>query len=88
MIHAVPFARDADSSHNGAPWCAELERLSLVVLGFPVKAEPVKPRRVDGKVTRRARDGYLTRDQLAHWPHSLRPEWDDYRDGVQIRVRL
>lgn len=40
---------------------------------FQIPAEPVKPRRVNGKVVRRELDGHLARADIAHWPHSLRP---------------
>lgn len=38
-----------------------------------VRAAPVKTMRVDGKVARRPLDGHLERDELARFPHSLRP---------------
>jgi hypothetical protein len=79
MIHQALYQRGDDSEHNGRPWCDEIERLSPIVLGRTVKAEPVNPRRITlpdrtSKVVRRARKGFLSRDAIAHWPHSLRPK--------------
>lgn len=68
MIHAKLMLAGLDPSHNGAPWCAEIERLSPAVLGREIKAAPVKPRRIDGQVVRRHLAGHLTRDELARWP--------------------
>ena len=83
MIHALLFDRgvpldDRAGHHNTLEWCAEIMRLSPPVIGRSIKAEPVKPRRIDGKVQRKPRAGYLTRDQAAHWPHSMRPDADAY----------
>jgi SprT-like family len=72
MIHARLILAGLDSGHNSRPWCAEVERLSPLVLGASVKAAPVVPRRVDGKVVRRPLDGHLGRKQLAGWPQALR----------------
>ena len=83
MIHALLFDRgmsldDRGGHHNTPGWCAEIMRLSPSVIGRSIKAEPVKQRRIDGKVQRKARAGYLTRDQAAHWPHSVRSDAADY----------
>lgn len=72
MIHVKLQLAGEDSSHNSVGWCGELERLSPAVLGYPVQAAPVLPRRVDGKVARAPLDGHLTRKELASWP-GLRP---------------
>jgi hypothetical protein len=72
MIHVKLLLADDDSSHNGKPWCAEIERLSPLVLSRPVNAKPVHPRRIEGKNRRLPLDGHLTRKQLAAWPQSLR----------------
>ena len=81
MVHAHLMLAGRDTTHNGRPWCEELERLSPAVLGRTVCAKPVTPRRIDGKVRRAALGGHLTRKQLASWPHSLRG--DDF-DGGQV----
>ncbi len=47
----------------------------------PVKAAPVKPRRVDGKVVRKELDGHLPRAVMARWPHTLRPAGFYTREG-------
>jgi len=68
MIHAKLMLGGLDPGHNGRPWCQEIERLSPAVIGQEVKAAPVTPRRIDGKVTRQHLDGHLSRDQISHWP--------------------
>jgi hypothetical protein len=89
MIHQLLYARGVDSKHNGLPWCAEIKRLSPLLLGIEIVCEPVKPRRVEGKVKRLARDGCLSRDAIARWPHTIRPNAGTYyRGGRQLRVRL
>jgi len=71
MLHAYLGDRGLDASHNSQPWCDEIMRITPLLGLAAVQAEPVKPRRVDGKVVRLARDGFLSRDDLAHWPHTL-----------------
>jgi hypothetical protein len=43
----------------------------------PIKAAPVKPRRIrigdQSKVVRKPLDGHLPRAVIARWPHTLRP---------------
>ena len=53
----------------------------------PVKAAPVKPRRVNGKVMRLPLDGHLSRIELASWPHPLRPV-GYYTSEGRIRVPI
>jgi hypothetical protein len=63
--------------------------LSPLLLGIQINAAPVKPRRINGKVTRREESGCLSQGDLARWPHSVRPSADAYyRAGAQLRVRL
>jgi hypothetical protein len=64
--------RKGPSSHATTEWCEGIVRLGDM-LGMSIKAEPVKPRRINGKVTRKARRGYLTQGQIASFPHSVRP---------------
>jgi hypothetical protein len=78
MVHALLFARgvarDESGGHHNCPeWAAEIMRLSPLLLGVEIRAEPVRPRRIDGKVTRSARRGFLPRSKIAAWPHSVRP---------------
>jgi hypothetical protein len=81
MIHAGLFDRGGDAEHNGAPWCDEIMRITPGLGLDPVKAAPVKPRRVDRKVVRRELDGHLSRAEIAAWPHSLRPAGYYTREG-------
>jgi hypothetical protein len=77
MVHAKLMLAGADPKHNGQPWCAEITRLSPMVLGHAIVVAPVTVRRVDGVARRAPRDGGLPRAILARWPYSLRPvTWD------------
>jgi hypothetical protein len=83
MIHALLNARGAERDdrgghHNAPEWCAEIMRLSPLLLGITINSEPVKPRRLNGKVVRKARDGFIGRDEVAHWPHAVRPNAAGY----------
>ena len=86
MVHALLNARgvghdDRGGQHNLPEWCAEIERLSPLLFGVAIKAQPVKPRRVDGKVCRKQQPGYLSRSQAARWPHSVRPNAERYYES-------
>jgi hypothetical protein len=84
MVHAKLMLAGVDPSHNAKPWCAEVERLSPLVLGQTVHARPVHPRRdVDGVNRRFALEGHLPRKVLARWPYSLR---DGEDRGARLRV--
>jgi hypothetical protein len=72
MIHAALIQRGDDSGHNGWPWCNEIMRITTELGLKPIKAAPVKPRRIDGKVVRLPLDGHLSRDEISRWPHTLR----------------
>jgi hypothetical protein len=77
-----------DAAHNTDEWCAEITRITPL-LGLPeIQAEPVKPRRVDGKVRRVARDGHLERAQIAAWPHPLRPPEYYVAENTKIPVPI
>jgi hypothetical protein len=78
MVHSSLFERDISNSsrhphHNTEEWCAEIMRITPQLGLEPVKAAPVKPRRIKGVVKREPLDGHLSRDDISHWPHSLRP---------------
>jgi hypothetical protein len=72
MVHVKLILAGECPDHNGRPWCAEVERLSPLVLGRTVQAKPVYPRLVNGVNQRLAREGHLSRKQLARWPDCLR----------------
>jgi hypothetical protein len=84
MIHVLLIQRGEDPSHNGNPWCAELERLSPVILGHPIKAAPVKSVRVNGSVRKQVPDGCIPRAALASWPQSLRPAGFDWGQPIPV----
>ncbi|HEX9175093.1 hypothetical protein [Mycobacterium sp.] len=86
MVHVALFARDIGNfdgqrHHNTDVWCEEIIRITPQLGLPPIKAAPVKPRRIDGKVARRALEGHISRDDMAHWPHSLRPAGFYNREG-------
>ena len=97
MTHARLMLSGLDHAHNGQPWCDAITGLSPAVLGQEIDAQPVVPRRVPNpdrerdpaapktRVVRLARPGALTRDQLATWPHALRPA-GYYQGGTPITV--
>jgi hypothetical protein len=88
MVHVRLFADDiADDHHNSRQWCDEITRITPQLNLPPVKAAPVKPRRIDGAVRRLPLAGHLTRDEIAHWPHSIRPA-DYYTDAGRINVPI
>ena len=89
MVHVCLFDRDvACPHHNEQPWCDEIMRITPQLDLDPIKAAPVKPRRVDGKVVRRALDRHLSRADIAYWPHSIRPTGFYARDIERIRVPI
>lgn len=76
MVHVTLFARGIASKaphHNTQEWCDEIMRITRQLGLAPIKAAPVKPRRVDGKVVREPLDGHLSRVEIATWPDRLRP---------------
>jgi len=70
--HGYRFREAGTSSHNNPHWVAEVKRISLL-LGYNVKAEVVRQRRVRGQVRWAALPGHLSLVDLATWPHSIRP---------------
>jgi hypothetical protein len=91
MVHAA--LRDAgvptsgkQGEHNTQPWCDQIVRITPQLGLAPIKAQPVKPRRIDGRVVRRALDGHLTRDQISRWPHTIRPDGFYTPDTGRIKV--
>jgi hypothetical protein len=97
MGHASLLLQRLTPDHNAAPWCHLVERLSPVVVGVAVRAQPARSVRVPNParatdpdapktVVRKATPGgALTRGELAHWPHSIRPA-GYYEGGREIPV--
>jgi hypothetical protein len=88
MVHVLLNDRGVNSEHNSDEWCAEITRITPALDLPEIKAAPVKPRRVNGKVVRRPLDGHLPRDAIASWPHSIRPGVYYGRDTERIRVPI
>jgi SprT-like family len=86
MIHALLFHRGVDAEHNGEPWCAEIVRLAPELGLEPIRAAPVVPRRIDGKVRRLPLPGHLDRKTIAAFPHPLRPK--EYYRNTNGRLRI
>ena len=88
MVHAklqLAGVTSVGSQHIRPEWCAEITRITPLLLGCEIKATPPKSVRTkDGAVIKRTPDGHLTRDELARWPHSLRE--DGYHGGRALRV--
>jgi len=86
MLHAFLILRGESPDHNAAPWCRMITELSPALVGREISAEPVGTMRVPNpdragdpkapktKVVRQPKPGCLGQDQLATWPHSVRPE--------------
>jgi hypothetical protein len=84
MVHVQLLLKGEDPSHNGAPWCREIIRITPLLGLPPILAEPVKPSRDGKRVVRRVKPGHLTRAQLSRWPHTVRP--NDYPRGEPLCV--
>jgi hypothetical protein len=80
--------RCRNCGHDTDEWCAGIVRISPVLGLPPIKAAPVKTRRVNGVVVRRPLDGHLPRADIAGWPHSLRPDGYYGPDAERIAVRI
>jgi hypothetical protein len=93
MVHALLIDRgfhrdDEEGSHNIPAWCHQVERLAPLLGLGTVLAAPVKPRRIDGKVTRLALPGHLDRGTISGFPHTLRPRswYEANRDRMRISL--
>lgn len=61
------------SSHNNPQWIDEIIRIGSL-LGYDIKAEIVRQKRINGEVSTYVKEGYLTRKEIAGFPHTVRPE--------------
>lgn len=69
------------SSHNNPAWCDEIMRLAPMLGLGTIQAQPIKRTRADnaatgkkGKPTWQPLPGYLDRDTIARFPHTLTNE--------------
>jgi len=79
MIHVQLIERgvahdESGGHHNTTEWCAEITRITGELGWPPIRAMPVRPRRINGVVTRQAHTGFLDRADIASWPHSIAAE--------------
>lgn len=77
MIHQYNYQIDeksaSEESHNCEAWCAQINRLILLLgIETTLKAEPIRQKRIDKKVTWYTPPDTMTRKQLARFPHCLR----------------
>jgi hypothetical protein len=72
-IHQRGGRQTGYSSHDCQEWVDEVNRISPL-LGLDGRAALVRQRRVRGTVKWVVEPGCLTREMLAEWPHSVRPE--------------
>lgn len=72
MLHAALMLAKRNPDHNKVPWCEEITRITPLLGLPPIKAEPIRQKRIEGRVTWFTEDGYLTRKALASWPQSIR----------------
>ena len=76
MIHSLLRVRSVasgrDGDHNLAEWCEQVTRLAPVLGLGRVQAQPIKSTHANGKAVTRPLNGYLSRQELAGFPWSLR----------------
>lgn len=85
MVHAALMLAGQSPDHNDDPWCQRITALSPKLLGQEITARPVRPKRYPNPareqnpkapktvVRRCPEEGALSQQQLATWPHSVRP---------------
>ena len=59
------------SNHNNIEWITEIIRIGGL-LGYNIKADIIKQKRINGKVSNYVKEGYLTRKEIASFPISIR----------------
>lgn len=76
MVHASVdelLKRSHKDCHNNDDWCAEIVRITPMLGLPPIKAAPIRQKRIDKRVCWHTPAGHLQRRQMASWPHSVRP---------------
>ncbi len=82
LLHEELHQFDRYAKHNGEPWAERCQEMSNR-LGFTIRIERPRSRRIDGKVTTATPEGCLPYDDLARWPRSLLRN-----GGPSIRERM
>ncbi len=88
MVHASQYELlghvkfGGNDTHNCASWCDEIVRVTPLLGLPPIKAAPVRQKRIEGAVRWHVEPGHLKRADLASWPHSIRPR-DYYEQDVR-----
>jgi len=75
MIHQDLYQAGENTKHNEEPWCNSILRITLLLGLPPIKAKPIRQKRVGGKVTWFTEPGHLTRREIASWPQKRRPNF-------------
>lgn len=70
LLHAWLMLRGENSTHNAAPWCGAIVRLSRRLFDLEIVAIPETNRRAATKA-RRAELGAISRTAVSSWPHSI-----------------
>ena len=76
MVHASVaerLERWHKDCHNNDDWCAEIVRITPLLGLPPIKAAPIRQKRIDKRVQWHTPAGHLERNQLATWPACVRP---------------
>jgi hypothetical protein len=79
MVHASQCellghsAFGGNNTHNCESWCSEIVRITPLLGLLPIKAKPIRQKRVNGSVQWYTESECLTRKAIASWPHSIRP---------------
>jgi hypothetical protein len=71
-----------NDTHNCESWCSEIMRITPLLGMPPIKAKPIRQKRVNGSVQWYTEPEHLQRKAIASWPHSIRPR-GYYEQAVQ-----
>jgi hypothetical protein len=90
MVHASQAellghkAFGGNETHNCVSWCSEIERITPLLDMPPILAKPVRQKRISGSVRWYSEPDYLSRKDIASWPHSIRPR--GYYEDTAMRL--
>lgn len=75
MVHASVYEllnRPHEDCHNNPDWCAEIVRITPMLGLPPIKAVPIRQKRIDKRVCWYTPPGHLDRKSFSTWPYSIR----------------